>query len=88
MEMHIQRAEPYRAVPECPNRASVKRTFQTKENVEADAIATLIRASDVKRSPKKRLLLLFLNRSRLSRLFDLSGGSQQLLHIAITFFLY
>ncbi|MED6249216.1 hypothetical protein ATANTOWER_011046 [Ataeniobius toweri] len=39
----------------------------TKKDVEAESIATLIRASDGKRSPKKRLLLLLLNRSRLSR---------------------
>ncbi|MEQ2229790.1 hypothetical protein ILYODFUR_022443 [Ilyodon furcidens] len=35
--------------------------------LKADAIATLFRASDGKRSPKKRLLLLLLNGSRLSR---------------------
>ncbi|MEQ2226122.1 hypothetical protein ILYODFUR_024372 [Ilyodon furcidens] len=38
-----------------------------KEDVEADTVATLFRASDGKRSPKKRLLLLLLNGSRLRR---------------------
>ncbi|MEQ2301729.1 hypothetical protein AMECASPLE_039070 [Ameca splendens] len=49
------------------------RYLQMKEDVEAESIAMLFRASDGKRSPKKRLLLLLLNGSRLSRLLSFTS---------------